>query len=404
MEQERVMNIKEVAEFFNISTQVVYGLVNNGRLPSFKVGGSMRIMYSDVLRFIQEQKQEFAKTLNGKNGTPSRLAVHQLSLDLGDFHIRDINFEVPTGKVVGILGGSGSGKTLILRAIAGLQELTQGSIYLNEQAIHNQPVADRKVGFVFENQVLFPHMNTQKNIEFPLQFTKMSKGQIQHTTDRHIHDLGIDEKILDQMPSQLSQGFKQLVSLAHSTNKEFDLLLMDEPLANLDAAQRLQMRPFLQNLIKELGKTTLITFHDPEEALVMSDYLAVMHQGALIQFGEKWHVYDQPVSLEAMALLSRQGLNTIPLAIKKGKTEPYGVEVDQADGDYWLAFRSEDIEVVEAGIPVSYKSSLFFDTSRKIAICHTEDTTEIQLIVPTQLETDFQFMPRRPLFFPRDAS
>ena len=177
------------------------------------------------------------------------------------------------------------------------------------------------------------------------------------------------------------EGMKQLVAIARERNHDLEVFLMDEPMTKLDAAQHVQMRIFIRKIVRDLGKTTLIASNDPEDALILSDYIGVMENGRLLQFGETWEVYHHPVSLTVMEMTSRLEVNTMRVEIADGKIRPYNLPVDRKDGTYLMAFRSEEVELVEEGIPADISFSRFFDGKYKQAFCTVGEDVEVNLML-----------------------
>jgi len=403
MEHDRVMTIKDVAEFFNVSTQIVYNLVNHGEIEAYKVGSSVRIMYSDLQIYIEKQKQNFSKSLTLHPA--SHLIVKDLNLSIGNFEMRNICFELQSGKTLGIVGRSGSGKTLFLRALAGLESVNKGDIQLCGQSIHDLTPQQRKIGYVSEENTLIPHLDARSNIAFPNPSASINKQKAMAQMREHIKKFDLDPKILDLLPKALSDDQKKMVSLARATNKPYELLLMDEVLTNLDQRSRAS----LKNALGDLGKTTILSFHYSEDAFNMVDMLGVFHQGELIQFGDKWEVFEHPVNEEAMWLLSKYELNLMPVTIQHGKISQLDLDVpdDLADQlsnhlnkKFTLAFRSEEIEITPTGIPVSVGKQLLRDSNKKLSLCKFGTNQELTLLLPLGVQGDIHIRPKKPFFFP----
>jgi excisionase family DNA binding protein len=400
-EQDRAMTIKEVAEFLNISTQMVYNLVKDGSLKAFKIGSASRIMHSDLQEFIFQQKAAFAKDHVASVPEDSHFSVDHLCLRKGSFQIEDISFSIPKGKILSILGPSGSGKTLLLKAIAGIHPLENGTIFFGKTQMDGLPPGHRKIGYVFEDYALFPHLTGKKNISFPLNVKKKKKEYIEAETQKRADELNIDAGYLKILPDIMPEGIKQLVAIARGKNHDFDLFIMDEPMAQLDASLHVKMRMFLQKMVRELERTTLIAFNDPEDALALSDYIAVIDEGRLLQFSEAWEVYHHPVNLLVMEMVSRFGVNALNVEINQGHPEPYRFPVDEKDGIYTMAFRPEEVRLAENdGIPATIDSAQFLTPRRKIAACHLDDSVNVQLMLPASAEGEIRFLPTKPLFFP----
>ena len=226
------------------------------------------------------------------------------------------------------------------------------------------------------------------------------KNVLQSETEKRINELQINASYLPHLPDELPEGMKQLVAIAREKNHEVDLFLMDEPMSKLDAAQHLQMRVFIRKIIGDLGKTTLISSNDPEDALVLSDYLGVMVEGRLLQFGETWEVYNHPANLTVMEMTSRLGLNTIRVEVRSRLTQPYNVPVEKEDGMYNMAFRIEEIKLASEGIPAKISFSRFFDGKRKLGFCEIGESKDVKLMLPIDVEDEISFLPLNPQIFP----
>ena len=227
------------------------------------------------------------------------------------------NFTVPDGKLVGLLGPSGCGKSTTLYMISGLQKPTDGKIFFGDDDVTSLAAENRGVGLVFQNYALYPHMTVKQNILFPLQnlrgADKLTKEQMlerAHTAARLVQ---IDE-LMDRKPSELSGGQQQRVAIARALVKMPKVLLLDEPLSNLDARLRLQTREEIRRIQKETGITTIFVTHDQEEAMSISDMIVVMKLGVVQQTGKPQDVYDDPVNLFVAKFLG-----TPPINVFKGQ-------------------------------------------------------------------------------------
>lgn len=192
-----------------------------------------------------------------------------------------------------ILGPSGCGKTTLLRTIAGFYEPDEGKIYINGKIVNTEPPHKRSTGLVFQNYALFPHMNVKENIGYGLKFKKLSKTESNERILKVVKTLGI-ENLLDRWPSQLSGGEQQRVAVARALVTEPQVLLLDEPLSNLDAKVRTRVRTELKRLQRDLGITAIHVTHDQEEALVIGDSVVVMNKGKIVQIGPPSDIYYKP--------------------------------------------------------------------------------------------------------------
>jgi multiple sugar transport system ATP-binding protein len=207
----------------------------------------------------------------------------------------DVSLEVAEGEFVVLLGPSGCGKTTLLRCLAGLEKVDAGRIFIGNRDVTLLPPARRRIAMVFQSYAVFPHMTLNDNIGFGLKMQKQSRAAIKERVDAvaalvHIEDL------LDRYPAEISGGQRQRVALARAIATQADVLLMDEPLSNLDALLRMEMRAELKALLRQLGTTTIYVTHDQVEALSMGDRIAVMRAGVITQLDTPLEVYDHPAS------------------------------------------------------------------------------------------------------------
>jgi ABC-type sugar transport system ATPase subunit len=246
-------------------------------------------------------------------------------------------------------------------------------------------------------------MTAGKNIEFPLKLRRRSKNIIASETKHRIDELDIDASYLERLPRELPEGMKQLVAIAREKNHELEVFLMDEPMSHLDAAHHVHMRVFIQKIVRDLKKTTLISFNDPEDALAISDFIGVIEKGQLLQFGETWEVYHHPVNLTVMKMMARMGVNTLQVEIKNGYTIPFNIPADRSDGVYTMAFRPEEVKLAADGIPAKIRSSQFFDGKWGLMLCTLENghtQQKVQLLLPKDTQGKLSFTTLEPQFFP----
>ncbi len=221
-------------------------------------------------------------------------------------------FEIPDGKLVGLLGPSGCGKSTTLNLISGLEMPTKGKVFFGEDDVTALPPEKRGVGLVFQNYALYPHLTVRQNILFPLQNLrgkeKLTKQEMNTRAEEAAGLVQIDA-LMDRKPSELSGGQQQRVAIARALVKMPRILLMDEPLSNLDARLRLQTREEIRRIQRETGITTIFVTHDQEEAMSISDLIVVMKDGVVHQIGKPQSVYDEPVNLFVAKFLGTPGIN-----------------------------------------------------------------------------------------------
>ena len=236
--------------------------------------------------------------------------------------VNDFTFTVPDGKLVGLLGPSGCGKSTTLYMISGLQKVSGGKIYFGDNEVTNLPAESRGVGLVFQNYALYPHLTVKQNILFPLQNLKgpdkLSKKEMLERAQMAAKLVQIDE-LMERKPNALSGGQQQRVAIARALVKMPGVLLLDEPLSNLDARLRLQTREEIRRIQKETGITTIFVTHDQEEAMSISDMIVVMKDGEIQQVGKPQDVYDNPTNLFVAKFLGTPPINVFSGEVKGGK-------------------------------------------------------------------------------------
>lgn len=227
----------------------------------------------------------------------TELHLSGLEKRFGDvFAVRDVELTIKPGSLVALLGPSGCGKTTTLRMVAGLEEPTAGDIRFDGESVLGIPPEKRQIGMVFQRYVLFPHMTVERNISFGLRMRGMDEAEIRRRVDE-ILDVVQLKGLANRFPSQLSGGQQQRVAIARTVVTDPRLLLMDEPLSNLDARLRDEMRTFITSLQRRLGITTLFVTHDQLEAIELADTIGVMFDGNLIQLGSPEEVFNRPCNL-----------------------------------------------------------------------------------------------------------
>ena len=236
--------------------------------------------------------------------------------------VNNFTFTIPDGKLVGLLGPSGCGKSTTLYMISGLQKPSSGQIFFGEEDVTALSPENRGVGLVFQNYALYPHMTVKQNILFPLQnlkgADKMSKEAMLERAYEAAKLVQIDE-LMERKPSELSGGQQQRVAIARALVKMPRVLLLDEPLSNLDARLRLQTREEIRRIQKETGITTVFVTHDQEEAMSISDMIVVMKLGVVQQIGKPQSIYDDPTNLFVAKFLGTPPINVFEGYVEGGK-------------------------------------------------------------------------------------
>jgi multiple sugar transport system ATP-binding protein len=228
--------------------------------------------------------------------------------------VNDINLDIQDGEFMVLVGPSGCGKTTALRMVAGLEEISEGVLKIGDRVVNHVPSRDRDIAMVFQSYALYPHLSVYENIAFGLRLKKMSKADIDERVKRASSLLGLDE-YLKRKPRALSGGQRQRVAMGRAIVREPAAFLMDEPLSNLDAKLRVQMRAEIAKLQSDLGVTTIYVTHDQIEAMTMGDRVAVMRKGELQQVDDPQTLYDRPVNLFVGGFIGSPAMNMLDAEI-----------------------------------------------------------------------------------------
>ncbi len=272
--------------------------------------------------------------------------------------VDNVDLNIATGKLVTLLGPSGCGKTTTLRIIAGLEMATSGTILIGNQDVTNLPATDRDVAMVFQSYALFPHMNVMENVSYGLKFSGYQKDEVRERALAGLNLVGLRD-FGSRLPSELSGGQQQRVAVARALVLEPQVLLFDEPLSNLDAKLRRQVREDIRSIQRELGLTVVYVTHDQEEALAVSDEIVVMRNAAVAQMGTPRELYDSPIDSFVADFIGEA--NLIPCEIQRTRGNRATIAVDGYEyelpargmqpGDATLAVRPSRLVLgQEAGI------------------------------------------------------
>ncbi len=270
--------------------------------------------------------------------------------------VNDFNFDIPDGKLVGLLGPSGCGKSTVLNLICGLLRASDGRILFDGDDVTRVPAEYRGVGIVFQNYALYPHLTVEKNIMFPLEnFTgkeKLSREEMKARALEAAKLVQIDQ-LMERKPAELSGGQQQRVAIARALVKKPRVLLMDEPLSNLDARLRLQTREEIRRIQRETKITTVFVTHDQEEAMSISDLIVVMKDGVLQQTGRPQQVYDDPANLFVAKFLGTPPVNVFRGRVRDGRVvvgeDAILTAKDVPDQEVFVAIRPEGFTLDENG-------------------------------------------------------
>ncbi|MEL6764613.1 MAG: ABC transporter ATP-binding protein, partial [Cyanobacteria bacterium J06607_6] len=224
--------------------------------------------------------------------------------------IQNISFEVPDGEFWVLVGPSGCGKSTLLRTIAGLEDITEGNLYIGDRRVNEVPARQRDVAMVFQNYALYPHMTVGENLAFGLRMRRVAPGEQTKQVQQVAQSLNIDH-LLDRRPRQLSGGQQQRVALGRAIARRPQVFLLDEPLSNLDAQLRDETRAELKQLHQEFGITTLYVTHDQVEAMTLSDRIVMLDQGQIQQVGTPQDVYEHPANRRVATFIGNPPMNIL---------------------------------------------------------------------------------------------
>jgi multiple sugar transport system ATP-binding protein len=230
--------------------------------------------------------------------------------------VNDLNLEVQPGEFLVLVGPSGCGKTTALRMVAGLEEVTTGQIRINDRVVTRLPPRDRDIAMVFQNYALYAHMTVRNNMAFGLKMAGLPKQEIRRRVDEAAAMLGLDE-LLKRKPRQLSGGQRQRVAMGRAIVREPAAFLMDEPLSNLDAKLRVEMRGEIIRVQRRIAAPTLYVTHDQTEAMTMGDRVAILRDGVLQQLGTPDDVYDRPVNAFVAGFIGSPSMNLVTAALER---------------------------------------------------------------------------------------
>jgi multiple sugar transport system ATP-binding protein len=234
----------------------------------------------------------------------------------GTTAVRDLTLEIDDGELVVLVGPSGCGKTTVLRMVAGLEDVSEGEIRVGGSVVNEVDPSERDIAMVFQTYALYPHMTVGENIGFPLKIAKLSPKERESRVREIARLLGLEAE-LNRKPRQLSGGQRQRVAMGRAIVRQPQVFLMDEPLSNLDASLRFQMRAEIANLQQQVGVATIYVTHDQIEAMTIGNRVAVMRRGELLQFGDPQEIYDRPVDLFVARFIGSPPMNLVEGELKR---------------------------------------------------------------------------------------
>ena len=311
--------------------------------------------------------------------------------------VNDFEFTIPDGELIGLLGPSGCGKSTTLHLISGLQKPTSGKIFFGEDDVTDLSAENRGIGLVFQNYALYPHLTVTQNILFPLENLKgkdkLTKDEMLQKAYEAAKLIQIEE-LMDRKPSELSGGQQQRVAIARALVKMPRVLLLDEPLSNLDARLRLQTREEIRRIQKETKITTIFVTHDQEEAMSISDRIVVMKDGVLHQIGKPQEVYDDPVNLFVAKFLGTPPINVFEGYVKNSRLYIGDENIMAVDGvmdqAVYVGIRPEGFILQENG-PMTCQLDRVEVMGRDISVISRNNASlneVIRSIIPTDHKVD----------------
>ena len=325
------------------------------------------------------------------------------------------NIEIPDGKLIALLGPSGCGKSTMLNLISGLQKPTEGKIFFGEDDVTGLPPENRGIGLVFQNYALYPHLTVKQNITFPLENLKgkdkLTKEEMNERALQAAKLVQLDG-LMERKPAELSGGQQQRVAIARAIVKMPRVLLLDEPLSNLDARLRLQTREEIRRIQRETGITTIFVTHDQEEAMSISDLIIVMKDGSIHQIGAPQEVYDNPVDGFVAKFLGTPPINMFRGRVEAGKLwigdEAVLSVTGATEGPVAVGIRPEGFVLDEKG-PLSCKLTEIEVMGRDVTVVSTHEESEnveIRSIISAENKVDlaaekvrFSLKPNKVLLF-----
>ncbi|MCR4626507.1 MAG: ABC transporter ATP-binding protein [Treponema sp.] len=314
--------------------------------------------------------------------------------------IENLSLDINEGEFFTLLGPSGCGKTTLLRMIAGFNSIEGGDFYFNDKRINDMNPVNRNIGMVFQNYAIFPNMNVEKNVAFGLKTRKLPKEEIEKKTNQFLQLMKIEE-YRNRMPERLSGGQQQRVALARALAITPDVLLMDEPLSNLDAKLRVEMRTVIKEIQNSIGITTVYVTHDQEEAMAVSDRIAVMNQGVIQQIGSPKILYQRPANLFVATFIGHTNVIKSEIKVENGKAYlvlpgEYKVELTNLipeeikDRKVIASIRPEELKVEEAGsiggLKATVDDAVFLGLNTHYFV-HFENGEKAEIIQESQIDS-----------------
>ena len=314
--------------------------------------------------------------------------------------INGLSVDIREGEFFTLLGPSGCGKTTLLRMIAGFNSIEGGDFYFGENRVNDMDPAKRNIGMVFQNYAIFPNMTVKDNVAFGLKNRKVPKAKREEESKKFMQLMHIDE-YADRMPEALSGGQQQRVALARALVIKPDVLLMDEPLSNLDAKLRVEMRTVIKEIQNSIGITTVYVTHDQEEAMAVSDRIAVMHDGAIQHIGKPKDLYQRPANLFVATFIGHTNVLDGNMKQENGKTmlvldKTHTVPMDnilpgyEQEKNVKVSIRPEEFVIIkdpkEDGISATIDDSVFLGLNTHY-FAHLDDGEKVEVVMESEIDS-----------------
>lgn len=288
----------------------------------------------------------------------AEIQIKNVAKTFGSYQaLQSIDLTISDQEFMVLLGASGCGKTTLLRIVAGLETASEGEVWIGGKRIDHLPPRARGIAMVFQNYAVFPHLTVFENIGFGLRMAKMNNTAVKERVERNAELMHI-EQLLERYSGELSGGQRQRVAVARALAMEPDVILMDEPLSNLDALLRLEMRAELKGVLAASKTTAIYVTHDQVEAMSLADRISVMYEGKIVQAATPTEVYRNPATSFVASFIGNPPMNFLPATpIKSGQWKVAGCELigPKHEGDIKFAIRPEDIRVSDKGMKAKLK-------------------------------------------------
>jgi multiple sugar transport system ATP-binding protein len=282
------------------------------------------------------------------------ITLNHLAKRYGDAEVlKDINLAIKEGEFIVLVGPSGCGKSTLLRMIAGLEPISGGDLHFGDERVNDLPPRDRDIAMVFQSYALYPHMNVERNLGFSLDIKTRPESEKRERTGKAAKMLGLSQ-LIDRFPKALSGGQRQRVAMGRALVRDPKIFLFDEPLSNLDAALRIEMRIEIAKLHKRLGTTMIYVTHDQVEALTLADRIVVMNKGNIEQVGTPLELYQLPANKFVAGFIGSPKMNFVPI----GKLQPNAIATAFADEASEIGIRPEHVQIASNNAPYAIQGEV----------------------------------------------